>query len=164
MPTPIVTAPRQDAALLAGIIRKSHRSVAEKFNLTPENCPSHPSLCQADWVEQGMDRGEVYYLYQLKGEPVGCVAFAMPEKEQGIGFLNRLSVLPRHRRQGIGKDLVTHVLDRAKQEGLSQVTIGIIEPYTRLKDWYIKQGFILGEKKAFAHLPFEVRYLAYNLV
>ena len=157
----IVKAPRQDAPAIAGIIRKSHKSVAEKFRLTLENCPTHPSLCQAEWVEKGMDRGEIYYLYLERGEMKGCVAFATPEP--GIGYLNRLSVLPRHRRQGIGKALVDHVLSQARQHKLKEVTIGIIHAHTQLKDWYMKLGFQSVGTKDFNHLPFTVHYLSHDL-
>jgi hypothetical protein len=34
-----------DKVLLTRLIRDSYRDVAERFNLTPENCPKHPSNC-----------------------------------------------------------------------------------------------------------------------
>ncbi len=161
MSPPIVKAPPQDAPAIAGIIRKSHQNIAEKFNLTPDNCPKHPSLCRPQWIQKGMDRGEVYFLYHVRGDFIGCVA--LKNAGDGVAHLNRLSVLPRHRRQGIGKELVDHVLEQARNYGMKQVSIGIIDAHTRLKDWYLKLGFTMGEKKRFDHLPFEVRYMTYDL-
>ena len=34
-----------DSSMLSGIIRESFCDVAERFGLTSENCPKHPSNC-----------------------------------------------------------------------------------------------------------------------
>ena len=48
---------REDVGILAETIRGSFRDVAERFGLTEQNCPRHPSNCRTDWVEKDMDRG-----------------------------------------------------------------------------------------------------------
>jgi len=40
-----------EISLLSHLIRKAYRGIAERFNLTPENCPKHPSNCSDEWIE-----------------------------------------------------------------------------------------------------------------
>ena len=37
-----------DISLLAGLVRECFQDVAERFGLTLENCPKHPSHCTDD--------------------------------------------------------------------------------------------------------------------
>lgn len=41
----------EDASVLAETIRTSFKDVAERFRLTRENAPRHPSNCTEDWSE-----------------------------------------------------------------------------------------------------------------
>jgi GNAT superfamily N-acetyltransferase len=166
-----------EAALLAGIIRDSFRDVAERFGLTPENCPAHPSNCTEEWVTQALAKGVSYYLLTDDGRPVGCVALecvalecaaperaapecAAPERASGeLGYLERLSVLPAHRRRGFGRALVEHVRAEAKRRGLRRLQVGIIADHARLREWYERLGFLPTGTKRFAHLPFEVLFM-----
>src|SRR5210317_1460433 len=108
----IKAATRDDGAVLTGLIRKSYRDVAQRFDLTPENCPKHPSNCTDDWIRNDFARGISYFIIEHNGRPAGCAALEIPEP--ALGYLERLAVLPAHRCQGIGRRLVDHVFNRAK--------------------------------------------------
>ena len=149
----------KDAKLIASIISESNKDVAVTFNLNHDNNPKHPSFCSSDWVEADFERGEEYFLYEDRAYSVACVAFENPRL--GVGYLNRLSVLPEHRRQGIGEALVQHVIQYAKTKKITRVSIGIIAEHHKLKNWYLKLGFVEGNIKTFPHLPFDVQYLHY---
>lgn len=150
-----------DAALLARLIALSHRDVAQRFGLTAENCPKHPSMCTEEWLRNDFSRGERYFVLELGHEPVACVATENPNAE--VAYLNRLSVLPAYRRQGIGERLVRHVVEDARARSAKTLSIGIIAEYVELERWYAKLGFVPGETRRFPHLPFTVRYMAYAL-
>ena len=150
-----------DIDLLAAIIKKSHADVARRFNLTPENCPKHPSNCSPAWIESDLARGVGYFLADWQEEPVGCVALEHASPE--MVYLERLSVLPEKRRKGLGHMLVERVYQEAKDREVPQIGIGIIADFSELKAWYIKLGFQEGETKTFAHLPFRVLQMAYHL-
>lgn len=152
---------RDDAELLAMLISESNRDVAKRFGLNGDNCPKHPSFCTADWVLADFARGERYFILQDKETAVGCVAFESPC--EGLAYLNRLSVLPGHRRKGAGEKLVRHVVALAQSSRIETLSIGIIAAHEDLKRWYVKLGFNEGETKTFPHLPFAVGYLAYRI-
>jgi len=151
-------APASSAATVARIVSESNRDVAARFGLDAGNCPKHPSFCTPEWVEADFQRGEVYFVFEQDGQAVACVAYESPNAQ--VAYLNRLSVLPSARRQGIGERLVTHIVDYAGRNAKSSVSIGVIGEHTALQDWYRRRGFADGETKRFAHLPFSVKYMA----
>jgi GNAT superfamily N-acetyltransferase len=157
----IQRASREDAARIAAIIRASHQDVAQKFNLTRDNNPKHPSFCTPQWVLADFERGEEYFVYRRETEAAGCVAFEQPDSE--TAYLNRLSVLPPCRRRGIGAALVRHIIDYARLKRARIISIGIIAAHGVLKNWYAGLGFIEKETRRFDHLPFDVTFMHYTL-
>ena len=151
----------EDARVLAETIRKSFRDVAERFGLTSENAPRHPSNCTVDWIRKDMEGGVTYFVIENKNHVVGCVALERPNPE--ACYLERLAVLPEQRRRGFGKALVNHVLSESKLLGVNYVSIGIIAEQTELKEWYKGLGFVEGESKEFPHLPFLVTFMSYDI-
>lgn len=150
---------RDDARLLAMLISESNRDVALRFGLNADNCPRHPSFCNETSVLADFARGERYFILQDNGIAIGCVAYE--KASEGLAYLNRLSVLPTHRKKGGGERLVRHVIDHARSSQISTISIGIIAAHAELKRWYLKLGFSEGETKTFPHLPFAVSYLTY---
>ena len=148
----------EDLAVLAVIVSESNKDVALKFGLDAGNCPKHPSFCTADWVRADVARGERYFVIEEQGRAIGCVAYERPRAD--TAYLNRLSVLPEHRRRGIGERLVRFIAELAQREGVGRISIGVIGEHDDLQRWYRKLGFMDGDLKRFAHLPFTVRYMA----
>lgn len=157
----IVVMKEDDAEAIALIISESNKDVAEEFGLNIENSPKHPSFCDKGWVLSDFRRGEEYFMYQKEGVGIGCVAFENPRP--GVAYLNRLSVLPSHRHNGIGEKLVQHIIQYSEAKSIQRISIGIIAEHTKLKNWYLKLGFTEGETKTFPHLPFDVRYMSYDV-
>ncbi|MGB5746446.1 MAG: GNAT family N-acetyltransferase [Desulfobacterales bacterium] len=157
----ILKATIEDVSILSAIIRHSYRDVALRFNLTPENCPKHPSNCSDEWIRNDFARGVSYFILEHNGLPAGCAALEIPDPN--IGYLERLAVLADNRRKGFGRKLVDHVFHQAKDSGINKISIGIIAPQTNLKRWYQKIGFIEGDTKEFKHLPFPVTFMICNL-
>lgn len=146
-----------DVALLTGIIRESFRDVAERFGLTAENCPAHPSnYTEAQCVEE-MGRGVRFFILETEGKACGCVA--LEHAKPDVCYLERLSVLPGYRERGFGRLLTDHVLGEAKRLGVRRVSIAIIAEHHELRDWYIKLGFRMKKTALYDHLPFEVAFL-----
>ena len=150
-----------DTSLLAGIIRTSSVDVAARFGITPENAPSHPSNCTGEWIRKDLERGVIYYILEHGDEPVGCAAIEQASEE--LCYLERLAVLPIHRRKGYGGALVNNIIIKARTLGARELGIGIIAGHTELKEWYVGLGFIEQVTRDYAHLPFQVCFLRYPL-
>lgn len=156
----IVPAKKEDAGRIASIVGEANKDVAELFKITKENTPRHPSFCTEEWVLADFARGEEYFLFEEGGIAKGCVAFEQPDSE--TAYLNRLSVLPNYRHNGIGASLVRYILDYARAKSIKTVSIGIIAEHKVLKSWYLGLGFIEGITRKFDHLPFNVTYMRHE--
>jgi ribosomal protein S18 acetylase RimI-like enzyme len=77
--------------------------------------------------------------------------------------LEKLGVLPQFRRRGFGKALVQHALAEAEAIGAYRVEVGIISAQAELRKWYRSLGFTETGTARFAHLPFEVMFMAKGL-
>ena len=150
-----------DISLLSRLVRKSYRDVADRFKLTPTNCPKHPSNCTDEWIENDFGRGISYFILEHRDVPAGCVAIEKAEAD--LCYLERLAVLPHQRKKGLGSQLVEHIFRTAQKLGSKKISIGIIAEQTELKQWYRKFGFIEGDTKAFSHLPFMVTFMICEL-
>ena len=151
----------KDSAVISAIIRESYRDVADRFELTAENCPKHPSNCTDEWIEKDLARGVWYFLLEINHRSVGCAA--LEKVDAALCYLERLAVLPEQRHRGYGKMLADHVIDQAERIGAKRISIGIIAADTTLKHWYGHMGFVEGETKSFAHLPFLVMFMEYDI-
>lgn len=157
----ITQASEKDIDLLSKIVSKSNKDVAELFNLTINNAPKHPSFCKPEWIQKEFERGQRYFIYSDNGIAKGCVAYEQPN--ENTSYLNRLSVLPEHRKKGVGSKLVSYILEFSKTKGVTEVSIGIIAEHTHLIKWYQNLGFIKGAIQKFDHLPFNVQYMQFKI-
>jgi len=151
----------ENSEVLAKIISESFRDVAQRFSLTPENCPKHPSNCTTSWIESDFARGVQYFIFFQDDNPIGCVGLESPSIE--VCYIERLSVLPEMRGKHFGINLFQHTVDCATSKGVSKVSIGIIAKHTELKKWYKNLGFIELGTKSFPHLPFLVCFMELEL-
>ncbi len=158
----ITDASEDDAELLASLIRGAFADVAQRFGLTPENCPTHPSNCQPEWITAAFAKGVKYYILQTAKGPAGCVA--LERVSDDVCYLERLAVLPALRRNGFGEALVNHVVARARGLRLRAIEIGTIAAQTELRRWYERQGFEVTRVASFAALPFDVTFMRKALV
>ena len=147
-----------DVCVLVSLLRESFRDVAERFELTVENCPKNLAFCTDQRIKDDIERGLSYYVLEHYHEPCGCVA--LEKAGPGVCYLERLAVLPEHRRKGCGKMLVEHIFDVAAGNGSQRLEIGIIAEDTKLRNWYGKFGFVLKGTKKFDHLPFIVAFMS----
>lgn len=154
-------ATQEDVPVLAGLIRDSFLDVAERFSLTRENCPTHPSFCTEEWVDSALGKGNRFFIAEHEDAAYGCVALEVAGPE--VCYLERLAVLPSHRRQGYGERLVEYIIEEARDVGARRLEIGIIAEQADLRDWYAKSGFAETGRKRFEHLPFEVLFMACEL-
>lgn len=149
-----------DIDFLVELIRESFHGVAQRFALTPQNCPKHPSNCNPDWIAADQARGVVYFILSQDDQPFGCVGLEAPSPD--LRYMERLAVLPKCRKRGFGRALVGCAVSEARSSGANRIRIGIIADHIELKAWYIKLGFAEQETKSFPHLPFNVTFMELN--
>ena len=150
-----------DIALLADLIRSSFKDVANQFNITPENCPTHPSNCTAEWLENAFKKGTEYFILLDDSEPVGCVALERANRE--VYFIERLAVLPEYRDQGYGHALVDYCFEQARERMAKRVEAGVIADHLELVEWYRRLGFRFKQRARFHHMPFPVAFMYHDL-
>jgi ribosomal protein S18 acetylase RimI-like enzyme len=92
------------------------------------------------------------------------VAVEPSGRADGEFYIERLAVVPEHRRRGRGSKLLSHALAVIREHGGARASIGIMNQNEQLKRWYEAKGFVESGRKRFAHLPFEVCFLAKELV
>jgi GNAT superfamily N-acetyltransferase len=146
-----------DASLLAGLVAVSFRDVAERFELTPANCPSHPSFCTAAWILTDFGKGCRYFVAEKAG--AACACYGLQVTGRDSCRVERLATLPDSRRAGVGSALLAHARVQAKAAGVSQVEVSILSDHVELRRWYEKRGFVLSGTARYPHLPFEVSFL-----
>ena len=152
---------KKDLSILLSILRQSFADVAERFNLTPKNCPKNLAFCTETRIKDDFSRGLDYFILEENKRPCGCVA--LEKVNSDICYLERLAVIPEQRQKGFGKALVDYVFSTARKMKVAKIEIGIISEHTELKDWYKKFGFIQKNTRTFGHLPFKVAFMSVEL-
>lgn len=155
-------ASENDITTIAHLIQLAYKDVAQRFGLTPDNCPKHPSNCTNAWIRSDLERAVTYFLLVNDNTLVGCAA--LETTDPAVAYIMRLAVLPAFRHRGFGEILVRHIIAQVRGLAMSSISIGLIAEQEELAAWYGKLGFVLGETKQFDHLPFTVRYMKYTLL
>jgi N-acetylglutamate synthase-like GNAT family acetyltransferase len=147
-----------DLDALVTLLHNSFRDVAERFELTIKNCPKNPAFCTQERIKSDFDRGLRYYILEKDGQPCGCVAIEKAAPD--ACYLERLAVLPQHRRKGYGKALVNHIFDQAGKKDAKKLEVAMISENIELKNWYMQFGFVQKGTKKFDHLMFIVAFMS----
>lgn len=141
----------------AAVIREGFQTVAIQFGLTFENCATNGAFIEKERLI--IDKAKGSYMYGLYHEDE-MIGFMQLEKKNELQYeIDRLTILPPYRNQGLGKNMVDYAKRLVKELGGRKIIIGMIEENIKLKNWYEVNGFIhLGTKK-FDFLPFTVGYM-----
>jgi len=150
-----------DLDILLSLIRNSFNSVAEKLELTMENCPKYVAFYTKERLLSDFEKGMKYYVLQKDHKPCGCIA--LEKAKSGVCYLERLAVLPEYRKKGYGAMLVNHIFKHASQLGVKRMELAMISKDRKLKSWYKKFGFVQKYTKKFDHLPFTVAFMYKDL-
>ena len=143
------------------VVTRSFSTVAEEFGLTRENCPGNTAFIQLEDLERDYDAGnQMFGLYA--SEQFASFAELAPSGD-GIYQIKRLSTLPPYRHRGYGGILLKHCMDTAGILGGKAVEVGILDDNLRLKNWYIRHGFVAVGTERYEGLPFAVGKLARSL-
>jgi GNAT superfamily N-acetyltransferase len=139
------------------VIGDSFRTVAVEFNLSKDNCPTHPSLITMKQLNELKRKGlKLFGLFENDTQ-AGFVAVA--KKKHKVYRLENLAVLPEYRHKGYGGKLIEFAEGYVKNAGGKTLSIGIINEHAVLKKWYEAKGFKETVVMKFEHLPFDVCFM-----
>ena len=82
------------------------------------------------------------------GTLIGCVA--VTRKDDTLGYLGMLCVLPTLQSAGLGRKLLDAAEDLARTEGIAAMEMTVIDSRTSLIAWYERRGYAFtGERRPF---------------
>lgn len=76
--------------------------------------------------------------------------------------LEDIIILPEYRKLGYGTCLLDYCKKKALELGVRKVVLGMIDDNIRLRNWYIKNGFVNTGYKKYENAPFTVGYMQWN--
>ena len=142
----------------ASCIRDSFLTVADELGITNENAPTNPAFMTYERLKESIDKGlEIFGLYE-DSNICGCIGVEKSKNESEF-YIERLAVLPLKRHKGYGKELMDFAFNSIKESGGKKASIAIVNENKKLKDWYMKYGFIETGMRKFEHLPFTVCFM-----
>jgi len=136
------------------VITQSFRTVADEFNLTKNNCPTHPSFITHDNLLELKNKGLLFFGLFINNTQIGFIA--IEKANDDLFYIEKLSILPQHRHKSYGKKLLAFAVDYIKKLNGKMISIGIINDHIVLKKWYNTIGFNEIMTKEYDHLPFTV--------
>ena len=152
-----------DLEAAARVLREANATVAEDLGFTRENAPTNPAFTEAGTLAQELTHDREFYVLEADNEIAGIVAIEKAPNEDGLYYIERLAVLPKHRHKGYGSLLMDYAAERAAEKRGRRVSIAIINENTVLKNWYITLGFEETGIRKFDHLPFTVCFMQKEL-
>lgn len=141
----------------ARVVREAFLTVAEEFNITKENAPSNGAFIKTDALRSLCEKGLKLFDVWQDGERVGF--FALEDAGEGVFYIEKLSVLPGRRHNGIGRSILDFSVGYAKRHSCRKISIAIVNEHSVLKRWYENYGFNEVRLKKFEHLPFTVCFM-----
>ena len=150
---------KEDIPECVKVIRESFATVAEELGFTEENAPRFTAFATTEerllWQIEG--EGRRMYAFISGGSIVGY--FSLLAQDKAECELNNLCVLPEHRHDGIGGELLEYAFETARGLGCGKMNIGIVEENKVLRRWYEGFGFIHTGTKKFDFFPFTCGYM-----
>lgn len=115
----------------AEVICCSFKTVADEFNITKENAPKYVAFAtDSEKLKTQLNEGRLMYAYFNSNKIVGYYSLSLNEKECEI---NNLCVLSDYRHCHIGKKLLEHAFEKAKELNCKVIKISIVEENKQLK-------------------------------
>lgn len=97
------------------------------------------------------DTNMQYYLAFVGDEPAGYIKLRTTENPPELAGkkhieVERIYVLPALKGGGIGRQMIEHTLNTAKEQGYDTIWLGVWEQNTKAQAFYTKMGFtVFGE-------------------
>jgi len=155
----IYIAPEQDLSAIVKVLNLSHETIARDFNFTKEDNPTNNAFVDEHTLREQLSSGIELYGLKTGNHFAGCIAIEKSKREADTYYIEKVSVLPEFRHQGIGVRLMNFATSKIKNKGGKIISIALIDSNSKLKTWYMSQEFVETGFKDFEHLPFRVCFM-----
>ncbi len=140
------------------VIRAAFLTVAQELGFTEENAPRFTAFATtAERLSWQYREGRPMYVWEEDGQIAGYYSLHMQEEQ--TCELNNLCVLPVYRHRQIGKKLLEHAFEQARERRCERMIIGIVEENVRLRRWYESHGAVHVRTEKFDFFPFTCGYM-----
>ena len=137
---------------VGALIRGAFSEVAERLGFTRENSPGFTTFVSDEKLLAHLGRPEARCLgIREEGKWIGFVAVVPYEDEFMIA---RLAVYPEFRHRGYGRMLMDAACEAAREMGLSEIGLGVVNENAVLKRWYEALGFVADEPFPFPGMAY----------
>ena len=123
----IYIAPEQDLSAIVKVLNLSHGTIAWDFNFTKEDNPTNNAFIDEKTLREQLNNGIELYGLKMNNRLVGCIAIEKSKREPGTYYIEKVSVLPEFRHQGIGVRLMDFATAKIKDAGGQIISIALID-------------------------------------
>lgn len=143
------------------VMHAAYDVTAKQFGLTADNCPYRGNAdLPLDELAAEFDSGAAMFGWRENGYTAGFLSIRV---DGDTAKINDLVVLPEHWHKGIGSELINCAKRFARERGVINLTLGMIDDNELLRRWYERHGFVTVRRKKFAGAPFTVGYMEQKL-
>ena len=135
---------------------------ARIYGYTKETYPSSAAYLTLEELVSAKARGVHMYAAYVDGKVAGYVQ--LEKQGDGVYMFRRFAVLPEYQKLGIGRALVSHCRERAALYGGRVLRLVMIDRNSRLKDFYISNGFRTVGMDKNPGYPFEFSIMELDLI
>jgi len=158
----IKTANDSDGAVVASIIGRSFLKQAAALSIGRTDYPNYVAFETESGVRSRIASGAHVALAYQGEEVIGTVSCLFRGGE--AGEIMRLAVLPPHRGNHYGRELMTHAEDQLTAAGAIVAKVSIVAQFRRLQSYYEDLGYSTGDLTRVPSLPFELLIMEKELV
>lgn len=155
----IYISPEEDLSVIVNVLNLSHEKIAKDFDFTKEDNPTNNAFIDEKTLREQLHNGIELYGLKIDNRLAGCIAIEKSKREIDTYYIEKVSVLPKFRHQGIGVRLMDFAIAKIMNAGGKVISIALIDSNSKLKRWYLSQGFVETGFKDFEHLPFKVCFM-----
>ena len=145
----------KDLKLILSFFKTASHSLKKK-NISQWSYWQDPPRDKIEWVKDGLNRNEFYFVYNMSGDKIGmfrllredCLYWDEKGKEKGVRYIHSLVVKPEFTGHGIGKMAMQKIIDDLKTERIGKLRLDCDASNKLLCDYYANLGFLkVGSKK-----------------
>ena len=141
---------RKELNMVLDLFKEAALSISKK-NINHWQYWKNPPIEKVNWVKEGLDNKEFYFIESLEADIMGMVRILKKdllywgEKKDKALYIHSLVVKEKFSGLGIGKQVINKIEKESKNCDYLRLDCDAKNP--KLCNYYIKQGFVkVGEK------------------